>query len=171
MFSFRFDKAGFFSGLTLMILLGGTVLATILIFAIGGWNDFTILVWKWVVGTVWVLCIITVLVRVAIYRYQMLHGVNPHKQRWPAPAKPGSARRALASGCARTGGMGRPSKTRRNQTGTCLRMPRTIGMGRPGKTRRSQMGSDLRRPRKCLRVREIPHESQHYRRRRPGRVA
>ena len=107
MFSFRFDKAGFFSGLTLMILLGGTVLATILIFAIGGWNDFTILVWKWVVGTVWVLCIITVLVRVAIYRYQMLRGVNPHKREGAAPAKPGSAR------------------------WTRLRMPRTGGMGRP----------------------------------------
>lgn len=88
MFSFRFDKAGFFSGLTLMILLGGTVLATILIFAIGGWNDFTILVWKWVVGTVWVLCIITVLVRVAIYRYQMLHGVNPHKRDGPPRQNP-----------------------------------------------------------------------------------
>ena len=80
MFSFRFDKVGFFSGLTLMTLLGGTVLATILIFAIGGWNDTTILVWKWVVGTVWVLLIITVLVRVGIYRYQMLRGVNPSKR-------------------------------------------------------------------------------------------
>jgi hypothetical protein len=86
MFSFRFDKAGFFSGLTLMSLLGGTVLATILIFAIGGWNDFTILVWKWVVGTVWVLCIITVLVRVGIYRYQMLRGVNPSKRPPEDPA-------------------------------------------------------------------------------------
>jgi len=80
MFSFRFDKVGFFSALTLMTLLGGTLLATILIFAIGGWNDFTILVWKWVVGTVWVLLIITVLVRVGIYRYQMLRGVNPSKR-------------------------------------------------------------------------------------------
>jgi hypothetical protein len=94
MFSFRFDKAGFFSGLTLMTLLGGTVLATILIFAIGGWNDTTILVWKWIVGTVWVLLIVTVLVRVAIYRHQMLSGINPNKlegpdkPNGPSPAPP-----------------------------------------------------------------------------------
>jgi hypothetical protein len=88
MLNFRKDKAGFFSGLTLMILVGGTVLATILIFAIGGWNPFTILVWKWVVGTVWVLCIITVLVRIGIYRYQMLRGINPHKRDVLPPALP-----------------------------------------------------------------------------------
>jgi hypothetical protein len=80
MFSFRFDKAGFFSGLVLMCLLGGTLLATLLIVLIGGWNDFTILLLKWLWGTVWVLLIVTVLVRLAIYRYQMLHGINPHKR-------------------------------------------------------------------------------------------
>jgi len=86
MFSFRFDKVGFFSALTLMSLLGGTVLASILIWLIGGWNDFTILLLKWLWGTVWVLLIVTVLIRVGIYRYQMLHGVNPSKRPPEDPA-------------------------------------------------------------------------------------
>jgi hypothetical protein len=87
MFSFRFDKAGFFSGLVLMSLLGGTVVASLLIWLIGGWNDFTILLLKWLWGTIWVLLIVTVLVRLAIYRWQMLHGVHPHK-RDARPAAP-----------------------------------------------------------------------------------
>lgn len=71
MFSFRSDKTGFFSGLALMIVAGGTVLATILILLLGGWKDYATLL-KWIWGTAWVVCIIIVLIRIAIFRFQML---------------------------------------------------------------------------------------------------
>jgi hypothetical protein len=70
MFSFRRDKTGFFVTLILLILVGGTLLATILILALGGWEDYKVLL-KWLWGSVWVLCIVTVLIRVAIFRWQM----------------------------------------------------------------------------------------------------
>jgi len=73
MFSFRQDKTGFFSALVLMIVVGGTVLATILLLIFGGWENYSTPM-KFIWGTAWVVCIITVLVRVAIFRFQMLRG-------------------------------------------------------------------------------------------------
>jgi hypothetical protein len=71
MFSFRHDKTGFFSGLVLMMVVGGTVLATILLLIFGGWENYSTPM-KWLWGTAWVVCIITVLVRIGIFRWQML---------------------------------------------------------------------------------------------------
>ena len=78
MLNFRLDKVGFFSGLTLLSLLGVTVVAPVLIVLIGGWEKYHLVI-KWIWGTVWVLMITTVLVRVAIYRWQMLRGKAPNK--------------------------------------------------------------------------------------------
>jgi hypothetical protein len=74
MFSFRRDKTGFFAGLTLMTVAGGTAIAT-LVLVIVGWAignrtvyDFSV---RWVLGIAWVLCIATVLTRIYIFRWQM----------------------------------------------------------------------------------------------------
>lgn len=78
MLNFRVDKVGFFSGLTLLILLGVTLMATLLIILIGGWDQYNWLI-RSICGVVWVLMIMTVLIRVAIYRYQMIVGKAPNK--------------------------------------------------------------------------------------------
>jgi hypothetical protein len=70
MFSFRHDKTGFFSGLILMTVVGGTVLATILLLIFGGWENYS-LPMKCIWGAAWVACIVTVLVRISIFRSQM----------------------------------------------------------------------------------------------------
>ena len=69
MFSFRKDKMGFFNGLILMTIVGVTVIATVLLWAIGGWDEFSIWI-KAIWGTAWVLCIIAVIVRVQVYQSQ-----------------------------------------------------------------------------------------------------
>jgi hypothetical protein len=71
MFSFRSDKAGFFSGLVLLILVGGALISTLVLWLVGGWEASSIWI-KVILGATWVLCIATVYVRVLIFRRQML---------------------------------------------------------------------------------------------------
>jgi formate/nitrite transporter FocA (FNT family) len=74
MFSFRRDKMGFFAGLILMIIAGGTLITTLVLIivglAYGDWQYFST-TQKWVLGSAWVACIATVLVRVYVFRYQL----------------------------------------------------------------------------------------------------
>lgn len=74
MFSFRKDKVGFFSGLTLIITCGGTFIATLVLLIVGGalgdWRMFVSPI-RWVLFGWWIGCITTVLTRVYIFRYQM----------------------------------------------------------------------------------------------------
>ena len=70
MFSFRFDKTGFFAAIILWILLGAAVASTVCILLVGDWEGSKNLL-KVVWGTWWVLCIGTVLTRVLIFGWQM----------------------------------------------------------------------------------------------------
>jgi hypothetical protein len=83
MFSFRRDKMGFFAGLILMIIAGGTLIATMVLLivglAFGDWAYFSTPV-KWLLGSAWVGCIITVLVRVYVFRHQ-LHKAQQETER------------------------------------------------------------------------------------------
>ena len=73
MFNFRADKTGFFTTIILLALLGAAVLGTLWVLVFGN-GDQDVLILKWVWGTWWVLCIVTVLTRLAIFRWQMVHG-------------------------------------------------------------------------------------------------
>ncbi len=74
MFSFRRDKMGFFSGIALMVIVGGTVVSTavllILGLAEGNWQAYLLPV-KWILGVAWVLCIGTVMARVHVFGWQL----------------------------------------------------------------------------------------------------
>jgi hypothetical protein len=76
MFSFRADKTGFFVTIIMLILLGAAVLTTVGMLLSGVDADTFWLVVKWVWGTWWVLCIITVLTRLAIFRWQMMRAAR-----------------------------------------------------------------------------------------------
>ncbi len=74
MFSFRHDKVGFFSGLVLMIICGGTFIATLVLLIVGAaLGDFRMFLWpiRWLLLGWWVACIATVLTRVYILSWQM----------------------------------------------------------------------------------------------------
>jgi hypothetical protein len=75
MFSFRRDKTGFFATLALVVIaLGAAVTTTVLIVvgaAQGNWKEY-LLTWKWTVAGCWMGCIVTVLVRIIVFRLQML---------------------------------------------------------------------------------------------------
>jgi hypothetical protein len=77
MFSFRSDKTGFFVTIILLVLLAAAVLTTAALWFSGVERDTFWFVFKWVWGTWWVLCIITVLTRLAIFRWQMTHSAGP----------------------------------------------------------------------------------------------
>jgi hypothetical protein len=83
MFSFRSDKTGFLVTIILLALLAAAVILTGVAFALD-WDKWLV---KVVWGTWWVLCIITVLVRLAIFRWQMIRAApqNP-----PTPPSPGA---------------------------------------------------------------------------------
>jgi hypothetical protein len=82
MFSFRKDKTGFFVTIILSCLFGVALLAPLGVLLFGDWNaDIWLLKWVW--GTCWVLAIVTVLARLAIFRWQMLRG--PRQQPPPLP--------------------------------------------------------------------------------------
>ncbi len=74
-FSFRQDKTGFFVTLVLLVIALGAAVTTIVLITIGAaqgdWKAH-LLAWKWVVGSCWIACILTVLVRLIIFRQQML---------------------------------------------------------------------------------------------------
>ncbi len=75
MFSFRRDKVGFFVTLILILIAVGTFINTLVLIVVGlaqgNWTMYS-LPMKIVLASAWVLCIATVLTRVAIFRMQQL---------------------------------------------------------------------------------------------------
>jgi membrane protein DedA with SNARE-associated domain len=73
MFSFRRDKTGFFVTIILLTILGGTLISTLVLLIVGmaqgNWQEHLLSI-KWVLGSAWVACIVTVLIRVRIYKWQ-----------------------------------------------------------------------------------------------------
>ena len=73
MFSFRRDKTGFFVTIILLIIVTGTLISTLVLLMVGiaqgNWKEYLLSV-KWVLGSAWMACIITVLVRLRIYKWQ-----------------------------------------------------------------------------------------------------
>jgi hypothetical protein len=73
MFSFRQDKTGFFVTIILLTIVTGTLISTLVLLIVGmaqgDWKSY-LLSMKWVLGSAWVACIITVLVRLKIYKVQ-----------------------------------------------------------------------------------------------------
>jgi hypothetical protein len=73
MFSFRRDKTGFFVTIILLTIVTGTFVSTLVLWIVGlaqgHWNEY-LLSMKWVLGSAWMACIITVLVRLKIYKVQ-----------------------------------------------------------------------------------------------------
>jgi hypothetical protein len=87
MFSFRRDKVGFFVTLILIVIAAGTLINTLVLvvvgLAMGNWTMFSVPM-KIVLAAAWVLCIVVVYTRVAIYRAQM---VSAEKARARAEAE------------------------------------------------------------------------------------
>lgn len=73
MFSFRRDKTGFFVTIILLTIATGTVVSTLVLLIVGmaqgDWKEY-LLSMRWVLGSAWIACIITVLVRLKIYKVQ-----------------------------------------------------------------------------------------------------
>jgi membrane protein DedA with SNARE-associated domain len=73
MFSFHRDKTGFFFTIILLIIAAGTMISTLILaivgIAQGNWKEYLLSV-KWILGSAWVACIITVLIRLRIYKWQ-----------------------------------------------------------------------------------------------------
>jgi hypothetical protein len=73
MFSFRRDKTGFFVTIILLTIVGGTLISTLVLLIVGiaqgDWKSYLLSV-KWVLGSAWVGCIITVLIRLKIFKWQ-----------------------------------------------------------------------------------------------------
>jgi hypothetical protein len=73
MFSFRRDKTGFFVTIILLTIVIGTLVSTLVLLIVGiaqgDWKAHLLSV-KWVLGSAWVACIITVLIRLKIYKVQ-----------------------------------------------------------------------------------------------------
>lgn len=73
MFSFRRDKTGFFVTLILLIIVTGTAISTLVLLIVGiaqgSWEAHLLSV-KWILGSAWVACIITVLIRLRIFKWQ-----------------------------------------------------------------------------------------------------
>jgi hypothetical protein len=90
MFSFRQDKTGFFVTLILLTIVTGTAITTLVLLIVGiaqgDWKAHLLSV-KWVLGSAWVACIITVLVRLQIYKWQQERALE--RQATESDAKPG----------------------------------------------------------------------------------
>lgn len=73
MFSFRRDKTGFFVTIILLVITAGTAISTLVLLIVGiaqgNWKEYVLSV-KWILGSAWVACIITVLIRLRIYKWQ-----------------------------------------------------------------------------------------------------
>jgi hypothetical protein len=93
MFSFRQDKVGFFVTLILIVIAAGTLISTIVLVAVGlatgSWGAFLAL--KIVLASAWVLCIVTVLTRVGIFRMQMLRAERARQAAQAATETPSNA--------------------------------------------------------------------------------
>jgi hypothetical protein len=94
MFSFRLDKTGFFVTIILVVLLATAIVSTLVVLFLGDW-DGHVWILKWVWGTWWVLCIITVLTRLAIFRWQMIRAgskaARPQEETTPKDKEPSSS--------------------------------------------------------------------------------
>jgi hypothetical protein len=81
MFSFRRDKTGFFVTLILLTIVAGTLISTLVLLIVGiaqgDWKEYLLSV-KWILGSAWVACIITVLVRLRIYKWQYDRALRQH---------------------------------------------------------------------------------------------
>lgn len=81
MFSFRRDKTGFFVAIILLTIVGGTMISTLVLLIVGivqgDWKSHLLSV-KWILGSAWVACIITVLVRLRIYKWQYDRALERH---------------------------------------------------------------------------------------------
>jgi uncharacterized membrane protein len=93
-FSFRQDKVGFFATLVLILIALGAAVTTIVLITVGAaagdWKSY-LLAWKWTVAGCWLGCIVTVLVRVGIFRAQMIRAEQraaEEEQRRQSSAKP-----------------------------------------------------------------------------------
>jgi hypothetical protein len=99
MFSFRHDKVGFFFGLALIIICGGTFIATLVLLIVGlALGNYEMFLWpiRWVLSGGWLACIVTVLSRVYILNWQMKQRrLLPPGQSPPAEAIPGVSPAAL----------------------------------------------------------------------------
>jgi hypothetical protein len=89
MFSFRRDKMGFFAGMALILILVLTVVGTVLVWVLGGWEQYGWLI-RLIWGIAWVLLIIMVLVRVGVFRWQMLRALA-RREKPEEPESPGEA--------------------------------------------------------------------------------
>jgi membrane protein DedA with SNARE-associated domain len=73
MFSFRQDKTGFFVTIILLMIVTGTAISTLVLLIVGiaqgNWKEHLLSV-KWILGSAWVACIVTVLIRLKIYKWQ-----------------------------------------------------------------------------------------------------
>jgi hypothetical protein len=83
MFSFRSDKTGFFVTIILLALLVAAVALTVWVAVLGDWEAH-----KWIVKVIWaawwVLCIVTVLVRVSVFRWQRRRDERARQQQTPS---------------------------------------------------------------------------------------
>ena len=73
MFSFRRDKAGFFITIILLTIVTGTAISALVLLIVGiaqgDWKAHLTST-KVVIGSAWVACIITVLIRLKIFKWQ-----------------------------------------------------------------------------------------------------
>jgi hypothetical protein len=93
MFSFRKDKAGFFFGLALIIICGGTFIATLVLFIVGAClGNYQMFLWpiRWVLAGWWLACVATVLARVYVRNWQMHQPREQHAQP-SSPTEPAQA--------------------------------------------------------------------------------
>jgi hypothetical protein len=92
MFSFRHDKVGFFFGLALIIICGGTVIATLVLLIVGvALGNYQMFLWpiRWVLSGWWLACIVTVLTRVYILNWQMKQRRRPPPGQTPSGPETG----------------------------------------------------------------------------------
>jgi hypothetical protein len=84
MLDFRRDKVGFFFGLALIIVCGGTLIATLVLLIVGVvQGGYTLYLWpiRWVLFGWWIGCVVLVWTRVYIFDWQ--------RRRPPPPFTPG----------------------------------------------------------------------------------
>jgi hypothetical protein len=83
MFSFRRDKTGFFVTIILIVIVTGTAISTLVLLiagiAQGNWEEYLLSV-KWILGSAWVAFIITVLIRLRIYKWQHDRAMERRKE-------------------------------------------------------------------------------------------
>ncbi len=97
MFSFRRDKMGFFNALILIIIVVSTTISTVLILAIGGWEEHKTSI-RWILGTAWVACIVMVLVRVSVFKYQRDKAEREQAERERQTAEPSAPAEEVRDG-------------------------------------------------------------------------